>query len=140
MTLEFRYHVPHSVRQHIDYITPGVTLREVSGVDKAGKNKVHKRGQHGLPPPILEPILEPIEELLESLGEKCDKYITPQCIKSKGLHDIRIVPLYLPLSPGLYNITDGKTATKGNELGIFESIGDIYAQEDLDWFFKVLAP
>jgi tripeptidyl-peptidase-1 len=43
-------------------------------------------------------------------------------------------------STGLYNITDGKTATKGNELGIFESIGDIYAQEDLDEFFKVLAP
>ena len=39
----------------------------------------------------------------------------------------------------MYNITDGKTATKGNELGIFESIGDVYAQEDLDSFFASLA-
>ncbi|CAI7623973.1 unnamed protein product [Penicillium pancosmium] len=116
------YHVPHSVRQHIDYITPGITLREISGVGKASNNNVQKRSQYGFPPPILEPILEPIEELLDSLLENCDKFITPQCIKS------------------LYNITDGKTSTKGNELGIFESIGDIYAQEDLDLFFQNLAP
>ncbi|KAJ5739107.1 hypothetical protein N7533_011891 [Penicillium manginii] len=116
------YHVPHSVRQHIDYITPGITLREVSGVDKASSSNIQKRSQFGVLPPILEPILEPIEELLHGLLDKCDKYISPQCVKS------------------LYNITNGKTATKGNELGIFESIGDIYAQEDLDEFFKVLAP
>lgn len=39
----------------------------------------------------------------------------------------------------MYNITEGKKSTKGNELGIFESIGDVYSQEDLDLFFKAFA-
>lgn len=39
----------------------------------------------------------------------------------------------------MYNITDGTTSTKGNELGIFESIGDIYSQADLNLFFTTLA-
>lgn len=39
----------------------------------------------------------------------------------------------------MYNITAGTTATKGNELGIFEGVGDVYAQEDLNLFFTTLA-
>jgi tripeptidyl-peptidase-1 len=39
----------------------------------------------------------------------------------------------------MYNITEGTSATKGNELGIFEDLGDVYAQEDLDLFFTTLA-
>lgn len=39
----------------------------------------------------------------------------------------------------MYNITAGTTATKGNELGIFEGVGDVYAQEDLNLFFATLA-
>lgn len=39
----------------------------------------------------------------------------------------------------MYNITDGKSATKGNELGVFEGIGDVYSQTDLDLFFSTLA-
>lgn len=39
----------------------------------------------------------------------------------------------------MYNITDGTKSTKGNELGIFEGIGDVYAQEDLDLFFTSFA-
>lgn len=35
----------------------------------------------------------------------------------------------------MYNITEGTTATKGNELGIFEDLGDYYSQTDLDLFF-----
>lgn len=38
----------------------------------------------------------------------------------------------------MYNISEGHSATKGNELGIFEGIGDVYAQEDLDLFFSNL--
>lgn len=38
----------------------------------------------------------------------------------------------------MYNISEGHSATKGNELGIFEGIGDVYAQEDLDLFFANL--
>ena len=52
----------------------------------------------------------------------CDIAITPECIKA------------------LYNITDPTTAAEGNELGIFESIADVYAQEDLNLFFLNFAP
>jgi hypothetical protein len=39
----------------------------------------------------------------------------------------------------MYNITKGTKATKGNELGIFEDLGDVYSQEDLDLFFSTFA-
>ncbi|KAJ5994597.1 hypothetical protein N7451_010321 [Penicillium sp. IBT 35674x] len=112
------YHVPHSVRDHIDYITPGIILREVTSVGRAS-NKLQKRSNGLLP--ILEPILVPIEEILNNVLQFCDLAVTPQCIKE------------------MYNITAGTSATKGNELGIFEGVGDVYAQEDLDLFFATLA-
>jgi tripeptidyl-peptidase-1 len=40
----------------------------------------------------------------------------------------------------LYNIPKGTKATPGNELGIFEDLGDVFAQEDLDAFFTLFAP
>jgi tripeptidyl-peptidase-1 len=39
----------------------------------------------------------------------------------------------------MYNIPKGTSATPGNELAIFESIADVYAQEDLDIFFTGFA-
>ncbi|KAJ5599005.1 hypothetical protein N7450_000072 [Penicillium hetheringtonii] len=113
------YQVPRSVRHHIDYITPGIALREVTGVGK--KSSIQKRFQNGDPPPVLGPITMPLEQLLGGLFDFCDIAVTPQCIKD------------------MYNITEGKKSTKGNELGIFESIGDVYSQEDLDLFFKAFA-
>ncbi|KAJ5670945.1 hypothetical protein N7507_000072 [Penicillium longicatenatum] len=112
------YHLPHSVRDHIDYITPGITLREVASVRQTS-NKIQKRSNGRLP--ILEPILMPIEEILNNVLQICDTAVTPQCVKE------------------MYNITSGTTATKGNELGIFEGVGDVYAQEDLNLFFSTLA-
>lgn len=35
----------------------------------------------------------------------------------------------------LYNIPKGDKASKGNELGVFEGLGDVYSQTDLDLFF-----
>ena len=52
--------------------------------------------------------------------EDCGTTITPACIKA------------------IYNITDGTLSDKSNSLGIFE-FGDVYAQEDLDAFFKTYA-
>lgn len=41
----------------------------------------------------------------------------------------------------MYNITRGTgTAQKGNQLGIFEDLGDYYSQTDLNEFFLTLAP
>ena len=39
----------------------------------------------------------------------------------------------------MYNITAGTTAAAGNELGIYEDLGDVYSQEDLDLFFAKFA-
>ncbi|KAJ6105126.1 hypothetical protein N7523_010200 [Penicillium sp. IBT 18751x] len=114
------YHVPSSVREHVDYITPGITLREVTGVGRHSSPNIKKRVANGLPP-ILEPIAIPLEQLLGRLLDFCDVAITPQCIRD------------------MYNITEGTSANQGNELGIFEGIGDVYAQEDLNLFFTTLA-
>lgn len=52
----------------------------------------------------------------------CDVVITPTCIKA------------------LYNITDAQLSNLTNPLGVFESLDDVYAQEDLDAFYKLAAP
>ena len=39
----------------------------------------------------------------------------------------------------MYDIPKGHSATKGNELGIFESLGDVYSQDSLDEFFSQFA-
>lgn len=40
----------------------------------------------------------------------------------------------------MYNIPPGHSATKGNELGIIEFMGDVYSEEDLDMFFATFYP
>lgn len=50
----------------------------------------------------------------------CDIAITPDCINA------------------MYNITKATSAQPGNELGIFEDLGDYYSQTDLDLFFLTL--
>jgi len=44
------------------------------------------------------------------------------------------------LVPAFYNITRPTKAAAGNELGIFEDLGDKYSQTDLNDFFLTLAP
>lgn len=78
-----RYHVPSSLREHVDYITPGITLREVTGVGNRSGGSIQKRFANGLPP-ILEPIAVPLEQLLGQLLDFCDVAITPQCIRGKS--------------------------------------------------------
>ena len=57
----------------------------------------------------------PLDSLLNiSLPTLCGAAITPGCIEA------------------LYNFTAGDKAATDNELGIFEDLGDVYAQEDLD--------
>ncbi|KAF2770431.1 subtilisin-like protein [Teratosphaeria nubilosa] len=119
------YHVPAHVKQHIDYITPGIKLYAT----KAGKpasGEVQKRifgvgSGNSQPPPTLPlPIgLPPLDTLL--LGF-CDIVITPECIMAE------------------YNISRSTTAAAGNQLGIFEDLGDVYSQTDLNEFFATLAP
>jgi tripeptidyl-peptidase-1 len=40
----------------------------------------------------------------------------------------------------MYNVTAPTKGVAGNEMGIFEDLGDKYSQKDLDLFFETLAP
>lgn len=76
-----RYSVPKSVRQHIDYITPGVKWLEVAPQDAKTKRSL----QGGRQAPVSRPIDEPIEHVqaADASLSQCDKYITPNCIKGE---------------------------------------------------------
>lgn len=41
--------------------------------------------------------------------------------------------------PALYSVPAGKLSAAGNELGIFEGLGDVYSQLDLNLFFLTMA-
>ena len=129
------YHVPRHVQKHVDYITPGLKLLTPSMRRGEAKPELEKR-TFGVTAPISDPaksrkpILPPlraklpvsIETLLsQPLAQSCQQAILPACIST------------------LYNITAPTKAAKGNELGIFEDLGDVYSQTDLDDFFGALA-
>ncbi|KAL5364711.1 peptidase S8/S53 domain-containing protein [Aspergillus floccosus] len=114
------YHVPESIQHHIDYITPGIKELEVRDVSRVDKRSVDK-DLFGILPPILRPVTMSLDLLLGDMLSFCDVVVTPDCIKT------------------MYNVSEGTKSTKGNELGIFESLGDVYAQDDLDLFFATLA-
>ncbi|KAI4726541.1 aorsin [Aureobasidium sp. EXF-10728] len=124
------YHVPEHLSEHIDYITPGIKLFSParSGHAVNDKNTIEKRtfgvtnGKAAKQPPLLKPLPLAISELL-GLAELslCQMAITPSCIAT------------------LYNITQATSAQAGNELGIFEDLGDVYSQTDLNEFFLTLA-
>ncbi|CZR67423.1 related to serine protease [Phialocephala subalpina] len=112
------YHLPKHVREHIDYVTPGIRLlapvqrqslkREVV-VDENG---LMKRNIHGL-------LQNPSDASYTKPNDlsTCDVAITPDCVAA------------------LYKIPPGKTSHPNNSLGIFESELQFYTQQDLDLFF-----
>ena len=123
-----RYYLPEHVREHVDYITPGIKLltpsysrsdpdlqKRTFGVTSPG---------HHLQPPLKKPVPPPgIQALVNApLAATCGTAITPACIMT------------------LYNITKATKAASGNQLGIFEDLGDVYSQTDLNDFFASLAP
>ncbi|KAL3455892.1 peptidase S8/S53 domain-containing protein [Aspergillus heterothallicus] len=115
------YRVPESVQPHIDYITPGIQLVELDGREPF-KSKIKKRSPNGMTPPFTT---DDLYEILGSGVPACDKVVTPECIRADR--------------KDMYQIPMGDKATPGNELGIFESVGDIYTQVDLDLFFAAVA-
>lgn len=80
LTSDHRYHLPNSVREHVDYITPGISLREVTSVRRSTDKQKRFVGRI---PPILEPISLPLEKLLSETLSFCSQAITPQCIQRK---------------------------------------------------------
>lgn len=82
------YHIPAHVREHIDYITPGIRLRVEPGKAKKAKRRhqVDQLRKRGVRPtntgaiPIPEAAAAQLPQLNSSV---CYKYITNQCIRSK---------------------------------------------------------
>jgi tripeptidyl-peptidase-1 len=118
------YHLPAHVREHIDYVSPGIKLlapvekqslkREVV-LDERDGNVIEKRNTHGL--------LTYQTENANCTGESkddlstCDVAITPACVAA------------------LYQIPPGTSKHPNNTLGIFESELQFYTQLDLNSFF-----
>lgn len=112
------------MQEHIDYITPGIKLY-ANKAKKPQPAEIEKRaagGRHWKLPPITSPIPGglPLLGLLDDLY--CDVVITPECIKT------------------MYKIPQGTLSNGQNQLGIFEDLGDVYSQTDLNEFFLTLYP
>lgn len=84
------YHIPANIREHIDYITPGIRLRVDPGRAKKAKRayqaeQLRKRGVSAMntgavPLPITNARLPGLPQLNSSV---CYKYVTNQCVRSK---------------------------------------------------------
>ncbi|KAG6001526.1 hypothetical protein E4U21_004117 [Claviceps maximensis] len=111
------YSLPNDIAPLVDFVLPGTTFTKFN-------KKLDKRGI------ILQTTIERFVPLTSTQAAEfqrikngtsaCDKYITPQCIKA------------------IYNIPEGTSSIANNSLGIFESLGDVYAQEDLDMFYRLM--
>ncbi|QPG98144.1 hypothetical protein C2857_007305 [Epichloe festucae Fl1] len=112
------YSLPPDVARFVDFVLPGTTF---ATTNKRADNK-------NVVNAIKEPFVPLSKDQAAGLKAKingtatCDEYITPRCIKA------------------MYKIPDASLSNVTNPLGIFESLGDVYAQEDLDAFYKLLAP
>lgn len=123
------YHLPANIRDHVDYVTPGIRLMAPPGrIDHIEKRKAtqgrlaEKRSLlHGLrqtPANYQRHAAMPSNPANLST---CDEAITPACIAA------------------LYQIPPTNRSEKpvaGNAMGIFESEAQYYAQEDLNLFYK----
>lgn len=113
------YHVPKSIQEHIDFVSPTIGF-DVNSVP--GLKKLNKRSQpeYGWGPPIGKPMGNWRPQNPGNLNN-CSGLVTPACIKA------------------LYGLPDHVDAVAGNDLGIYET-GDRYDQEDLDLFFTTYYP
>ncbi|KAJ0109613.1 hypothetical protein J7T55_014175 [Diaporthe amygdali] len=118
------YHIPAHVQTHIDYITPGIRLRADPGRVRSLKRRAEaeqfgKRAVKAMNTGI--DVIGPDASSLPPLNSSvCDSYVTQECIRTQ------------------YSIPKGDKAAEGNELGVFESLGDHYAQNDLDVYWSTL--
>ncbi|KAG6211710.1 hypothetical protein E4U50_002108 [Claviceps purpurea] len=124
------YSLPAKVAGLVDFVMPGTSLTEnnaftseigTSDVAKPIKKKIRIATTTEKFIPLSQADKTDLSKKIHGTSA-CDKYITPQCIKA------------------IYKIPDATSASPNNSLGIFESLDDVYAQEDLDAFYKLTAP
>lgn len=116
------YHVHETVKDHIDYITPGLKLLEIRS-DALRKRMAPKSKITG---PIITPLPDGLPVVFggENSNELqyCNTFITPNCIYA------------------MYNITEGTSGITGNELGIFEETPEYLDKSDMNLFFANVYP
>lgn len=114
------YHVPKHIRQHIDYISPGIKLLAPPQSHKSKRDaflvkdeakELATRNRHG--ELKIDTDAHPDPNDLST----CDIAITPACVAA------------------LYQIPAGTSKNPKNSMGIFESELQFYTQLDLDSFF-----
>ena len=126
------YHLPKHMQQHIDYISPGIKLIAPRSKAMAKRNLEKRRiGKIGQFKPLDS---QQTGDYNPNDLSNCDVEITPNCIQA------------------LYKFTQGDKADPSNALGVFgkqpsivlklrsnqftESLGDTYAKQDLDLYYK----
>ncbi|OIW33556.1 subtilisin-like protein [Coniochaeta ligniaria NRRL 30616] len=125
-----QYHIPAHVTEHVDYITPGIRLRQESG--KAAKLRRRSTSQNskrgtvayhtdliGIPESV-KIAAHADDDTNPFNSSMCATYVSQVCIRNQ------------------YRIPKGSLAYPGNELGIFESLNDHVWTEDLDHYWAVL--
>lgn len=119
------------VQKYIDYVTPGVRLRADPGLIKRAKrrNEARQHVQHRSIKAMatgLRAFQLAADNCTDSSSPfnttVCDKFVTPECIFLQ------------------YEMPKGTKASEGNELGIFESLGDHFSKEDLDVYYSRFYP
>ena len=127
------YRLPKHIQEHVDYISPGVKLlaprkprRDLlesrsSSIKLASGQQPEKRSFHVSDTKKFYemPVLK---KAANGSLDTCDVAITPQCVQA------------------LYKFPNGTKADPSNAMGIFEDLGDVYAQEDLNLFYANFTP
>ncbi|KAK4494732.1 hypothetical protein PRZ48_014088 [Zasmidium cellare] len=130
-----RYHLPAHVREHIDYITPGVKMspvlkkrnleRKLPSLGRRKNPNWHgdqwHGNQHGSPPWNHHWPLPPAAHGLPPEVRNCGVNITPACYRA------------------LYRLPVGHINDSVNSPALFEQ-GDYFAQSDVSQFLKMWAP
>lgn len=106
-----QYHLPSQLKAHIDYVTPGVLL--LPPTKQIAPRKTSKRDTE---------IQRRAEADPDDLSH-CDKMVTPACVAA--LYQIPVPTL----SPN-----------PDNKLGIYQSLGESWNQENLDSWFTQFVP
>ena len=117
------YELPKHLTEHVDFIKPGVTMSPPLA-KKTVKRSSIVRNKKGAWKSSAPGRAQGHGYNSSTSLKNCGSNITPACIRA------------------LYDIPEQTSATfvdPANTLGIFES-GDIYAQADIDSFFKKFAP
>lgn len=107
-------------------ITPGIRLRADPGRVRRLKRRAEAEQLGKRAVKAMNTGIDIIGSDASSLpplnSSNCDSYVTQECIRTQ------------------YSIPKGDKAAEGNELGVFESLGDHYSQDDLDVYWSTLYP